>query len=114
MGAAIIHGVKCEPIDTYFYEKLKNTNIFEYGCMPHPTISYFGASPDGICDYIDTNKQYTGRMLEIKCPKSRELNGFVPDYYELQIQGQLEVCDLEWCHFEECGLIEYDSEEDQD
>ena len=35
-------------------------------------------------------------MLEIKCPKSRKLNGFVPEYYLAQVQGQLEVCDLEY------------------
>ena len=32
-------------------------------------------------------------MLEIKCPKSRVINEFVPSYYELQVQGQLEVYD---------------------
>ena len=106
-GAAILHGVKFEPMATLFYEKLYNLVIYEYGCVPHPTIEYFAASPDGIVDPSSVNKKYIGRMLEIKCPKSRELNGFVPEYYELQIQGQLEVCDLEYCDFLECKFKEY-------
>ena len=108
-GAAIIHGVKYEPVATYFYEKLNNISIYEYGCVPHPNCSYFAASPDGICDYDSRNPNYVGRMLEIKCPKSRELNGFVPEYYELQVQGQLEVCDLDYCDYLECVIKEYDN-----
>jgi putative phage-type endonuclease len=108
-GPAIIHGVKFEPVATYLYEVMNNTKIYEYGCIPHPTIPHFAASPDGICEYLDDNKHYSGRMLEIKCPKSRPLTGFVPQYYELQIQGQLEVCDLEYCDYLECVFKEYGS-----
>jgi putative phage-type endonuclease len=108
-GAAIIHGVKFEPVATYLYEVMNNTTIYEYGCVPHPTIEYFAASPDGICEYSTENRNYSGRMLEIKCPKSRELTGFVPEYYELQIQGQLEVCELEYCDYLECVFKEYSS-----
>ena len=64
--------------------------------------------PDGICDIDSVNKQYIGRMLEIKCPKSRPI-GFIPEYYELQIQGQLEVYDLEYCDYLECSFIEFNS-----
>ena len=109
-GAAILHGVKFEPMATLFYEKLYNLVIYEYGCVPHPTIEYFAASPDGIVDPSSVNKKYIGRMLEIKCPKSRELNGFVPEYYELQIQGQLEVCNLEYCDYLECDIKECEPE----
>ena len=108
-GAAIIHGVKYEPVATHLYEVMNNTTIYEYGCVPHPTIEYFAASPDGICEYSTDNRNYSGRMLEIKCPKSRLLTGFVPEYYELQIQGQLEVCDLEYCDYLECVFKEYSS-----
>ena len=108
-GPAIIHGVKFEPVATFLYEKMNNTTIYEYGCVPHPKCPYFAASPDGICEYLDDNKQYSGRMLEIKCPKSRQLTGFVPQYYELQIQGQLEVCNLEYCDYLECVFKIYES-----
>jgi putative phage-type endonuclease len=105
-GPAIIHGVKYEDVAVAIYEKRNSVNIKEYGCIPHPTISYLGASPDGICYYDSENRNYIGRMLEIKCPKSRKLNGFVPEYYLAQVQGQLEVCDLEFCDFLECNLYE--------
>ena len=53
-------------------------------------IDYFGASPDGIVSYESKNKDYVGRMLEIKCPKSRKIDGIIPIGYYYQIQGQLE------------------------
>lgn len=110
-GAAITHGIKYEDIAVMIYSDRNNVIIKEYGCIPHPTLPYFGASPDGICSSNSNNKNYIGRMLEIKCPKSRELNGYVPEYYAAQVQGQLEVCDLEYCDFLECIIREYDSKE---
>ena len=56
----------------------------------------FGASPDGICD-IDSPPDYIGRMLEIKCPPRRKFTREVPKHYWMQMQGQLETCDLEEC-----------------
>ena len=110
-GKAVIHGIKFEPVAIYMYEKRFNVSVYEYGCLPHPTIEYFGASPDGIVDPCSENKLRVGRMLEIKCPKSRKITGIVPEYYELQIQGQLEVCDLEYCDYLECAIKEYETME---
>ena len=110
-GPAIRHGVKYEDVAIHIYEKRNNVSVFEYGCIPHPTIPHFGASPDGICDIDSKNKNFIGRMLEIKCPKSRIINEFVPEHYELQVQGQLEVCGLDFCDFLECSIKEYDSME---
>ena len=106
-GPAIEHGVKYEDVAIEIYSKRNNVNVVEYGCIPHPTIPFFGASPDGIIDYNSQNKNYIGRMLEIKCPKSRPITGYPPDYYFAQVQGQLEVCDLEYCDFLECDIQEY-------
>ena len=108
-GPAILHGVKYEDVAVNIYENRNNVKINEYGCIPHPKYDFIGASPDGICSYESENRQYIGRMLEIKCPKSRELNGQVPEYYFCQVQGQLEVCDLPECDFLECKLREYSS-----
>ncbi len=110
-GAAIIHGVKFEDVAIAIYEKRRSVKVREYGCIPHPTLDYLGASPDGICCYTSENKNLVGRMLEIKCPLSRVLNGTIPGYYHLQVQGQLEVCDLEWCDFLQCVIKEVDEEE---
>ena len=104
---AIKHGIKFEDVAIHIYEKRNNVSVHEYGCIPHPKIPHFGASPDGICDVNSVNKEYIGRMLEIKCPKSRVINEFVPSYYELQVQGQLEVCNLELCDYLECSITEY-------
>ena len=109
-GPAILHGVKYEDVAIAIYENRNNVIIKEYGCIPHPILSYIGASPDGICSPKSANKNYIGRMLEIKCPKSRKLNGTIPEYYHLQVQGQLEVCELEYCDFLQCVIHEVSNE----
>jgi len=63
-------GVKYEEIATKFYEKMNNLEIIEFGLIPHPDFTIFGASPDGICSN-DSSEEYIGRMLEIKCPPKR-------------------------------------------
>ena len=110
-GLAILHGIKFEPVATKIYEMRNNIEIVEFGCLPHPTIPFFGASPDGICGIKSNNKDFVGRMLEIKCPKSRVITGFIPEVYQAQMQGQLEVCDLDYCDFLECDLQTYDTKE---
>lgn len=95
-------GVKYEEVAIMIYQKRKNTTVKEYGLVPHPTIPFIGASPDGITT--------DGIMLEIKCPPKRRITGVVPHHYWVQIQLQLETCDLELCDFEECKLIEYKNE----
>ena len=104
-------GVKYEPVATTFYEKLNNLTVLEFGLVPHPEFKIFGASPDGICD-IDSPPDYIGRMLEIKCPPKRNFTDEVPRHYWMQMQGQLESCDLEECDFLQVKFIEYLSEED--
>lgn len=78
--------------------------IHEFGLIPHPTLSCYGASPDGITEL--------GVMIEIKCPYRRKITGEVPSYYELQMQGQLAVCKLQECDFVECDMQEYSDMDD--
>ena len=101
-------GVKYEPVATEFYENMFGVSIVEFGLIPHPQLSVFGASPDGICD-TNSSKEYVGRMLEIKCPPKRQFTQEVPLHYWMQVQGQLEVCDLEECDFLQVKIEEYDS-----
>ena len=103
-------GVKYEPIATTFYEKLNQLTIVEFGLIPHPELKVFGASPDGICDE-DSPEEYIGRMLEIKCPPIRDFTKEVPLHYWMQMQGQLETCNLEECDFLQVKLTEYEDEE---
>ena len=111
-NAAILHGIKFEDMAVKIYEKQNRVKVNEFGCLPHSIIPFFGASPDGIVSYESENKNYVGRMLEIKCPKSRKITGIIPDGYFAQIQGQLEVCDLEYCDYLECDFQMYISKED--
>jgi putative phage-type endonuclease len=111
-GPAVTHGVKFEDVAVDIYEDRCGVSISEYGCIPHPKHDFLGASPDGICNKTSKNKEYIGRMLEIKCPKSRKLNGFVPEYYYYQVQGQLEICELEYCDFLECVIKEYNTRDE--
>jgi hypothetical protein len=51
-------------------------------------------------------------MTEIKCPFKRKITGEVPDYYELQMQGQMAVCGLKECDYIECEMQVFDSFQD--
>lgn len=104
---AIQHGVCFEPVATALYEFYNNLTVKEYGCLPHLSINYLAASPDGICDSRNDNPDYHGRMLEIKCPYSRIITGIPKLEYYMQVQLQLEVCDLEYCDFLECDIRTY-------
>ena len=103
-------GVKYEEIATKFYESMNNIKIKEFGMIPHPDFPIFGASPDGICDFGSI--ELTGRMLEIKCPPKRKFTKSVPKHYWIQMQGQLECCNLDECDFLQVKLNDYNSFED--
>lgn len=85
-----------EQVASDLYAKMHNVKLHEFGLLKHPTVSYCGASPDGITEH--------GRMLEIKCPLKRVITqgADVPTQYYYQIQGQLDVCDLDECDYFEC------------
>ena len=99
---ALLWGVKYEEVANKIYMKRNSVEVFEFGLIKHPTLDCFGASPDGISEL--------GIMLEIKCPFKRGIDGSIPEQYWMQIQGQLEVCDLEECDYLECKLVEYRNE----
>ena len=98
-------GQKYEEVACQVYEKRMNYHVDEYGLIPHGVIPFIGASPDGITP--------EGIMLEIKCPPKREIKEEPPHYYWIQMQLQLEVCDLEICDFEQCTGIEEYYDEDE-
>ncbi len=81
--------------------------------------------------------KYVGRMLEIKCPMMRKIlmdpdaqevygthgepitnlkydvkKGVCPTYYWVQVQLQLQCCDLDECDFWQCEISEYANKED--
>ncbi len=93
-----------------------NFKIFSCGLYVNPSFPHLGASPDGImsCDCCGTG------LLEIKCPykyrdrhpehitdpmfylktdDTGDLNLSNNHQYYYQIQGQLAVCEMEFCDF---------------
>ena len=100
-------GHKYEPLSVKFYEYIYNTKIGDYGCIKHPKYYYIGASPDGI--NIDENNNRYGRMLEIKNIVNRKINGIPKMEYWIQMQIQMETCDLNECDFLETQFKEYNN-----
>ena len=103
-------GQKYEPVSILYYEYINKTKVSEFGCIPHEHYSYIAASPDGII--CDGSSNLFGRMLEIKNVVSREITGIPKMEYWIQMQLQMEVCDLNECDFLETKFIQYDTEED--
>ena len=99
-----------EPVSISIYEEKYNTKIEDFGCIINKNIPYLGASPDGINVNIDSNLY--GRMLEVKNIVNREINGIPKEDYWIQMQLQLECCDLEYCDFLETRFKEYEDEDD--
>ena len=50
-------------------------------------------------------------MIEIKAPYKRKLSGLVPLNYWMQMQLQMETCNLDVCHFVEVKTVIYSKEE---
>lgn len=100
-------GQKYEEVSVKFYEHKFNVNIDEFGCIPHKKLDFLAASPDGIVTTSNNNKY--GRMIEIKNVVSRKLTGIPKMDYWVQMQIQMEVCNLDHCDFLETKFIEYDN-----
>lgn len=103
-------GQKYEPVSIELYENLYNTKIEDFGCIKHSKYPFIGASPDGI--NIDENNSRFARMLEIKNVVNREINGIPKMEYWIQMQVQMETCDLNECDFLETQFLEYHNYED--
>ena len=102
-------GQKYEPLSIMWYENKYKTQITDFGCIPHEKYKFIGASPDGI--NTDINNDRYGRMLEIKNIVNRDITGIPKMEYWIQMQFQMEVCQLNECDFLETRFIEYDDEE---
>lgn len=123
-NANVYHGKKFELIATKIYEHIYDVQVFEFGALPSEVYDFLGASPDGICSAKSLSNKFSprlGTMLEIKCvaPNGRtiETSGNIkghicPYYYYLQVQQQLECCELEVCDFWQCKLTQYKTREE--
>ena len=103
-------GQKYEPLSIIWYEHQYNTIVSDFGCIPHTSISFLAASPDGINTY-NKNERF-GRMVEVKNIVNRIINGIPKSEYWIQMQVQMEVCNLNECDFLETRFLEYENEEE--
>ena len=101
-----------EPLASKYYETLPLINgskkIWEVGLIHHPVYKWLAASPDGVVESLEKNSKDKWWLLEIKCPYKRDFKnkGYkTPSYIWIQIQIQLEVCDLPFCHLLQCKYV---------
>ena len=103
-------GQRYEPLSVRLYEEMYGGQISDFGCIPHPQpqLNFLAASPDGI-NTDERNPRY-GRMLEVKNIYNREIDGVPKLEYWVQMQMQMEVCDLDESDFLETRFKEYETE----
>lgn len=96
-----------------FYTKIAPEWKFaDCGFVEHRRISFLGCSPDGILAKDDGSLS----MVEIKCPRWKSKGGEVsarkfvdgiPIHHWIQMQVQMEVCDIDTCHYFVCNFQFY-------
>jgi putative phage-type endonuclease len=82
-------GNKYEPIAKNIFQNIIQSQIFNLGFVQHPVHKWLGASPDGILN--------DGTLIEFKCLFNNDDVEYTPQYYWIQTQIQLEVCNLDKC-----------------
>jgi putative phage-type endonuclease len=93
-------GIRFEPVVKQIYEEKYKVVIKELGRLHHPEQPKCTASPDGLIYHCPKGIR-TGRLIEIKCPVSREIDGSIPKDYYTQMQMQLHVTGLKTCDYVE-------------
>lgn len=95
-NAAMIRGTEQEPIARAAYEAHCGVFVDQTGFVPHPTIKWLGASPDGLVG--------DEGLVEIKNPNTAthlqyRKAGKVPAKYKNQMMLQLACTGRKWCDF---------------
>jgi hypothetical protein len=97
-------GIRFEPVVKQIYEEKYGVTLKELGRLVHPVDPRCSASPDGLI-YDCPKNERTGRLIEIKCPVTRELDGKISKKYLWQMQMQLHVTNLKYCDFVEAVIV---------
>jgi putative phage-type endonuclease len=101
---ALVWGTRLEPVAKEIYCLYNGgIQIVDTTCIPHPKVPFLGASPDGILVTKDPEDFRYGKLIEIKCPISRDFDMETPikhEYYH-QMQLQMECTELDECEFVE-------------
>jgi hypothetical protein len=84
------------------YEETTKCHIIDVSCVQHPKYPFLGASPDGLIvpNDADDLKRY-GRLVEFKCPMSRQPKDEIPIGYWHQMQMQMECTGIDECEYVE-------------
>lgn len=98
-------GHRFEPVTRDIYE----LELAGVGCVcdtlgrfQHGMVEWLSASPDGVV----LTGPLAGRLVEIKSPKTRQPGEFVPGEYYIQMQIQMEVCDVDAVDFIEAQFAQ--------
>jgi putative phage-type endonuclease len=97
-NTAMQWGTDQEPFARAAYEAAQGVMVEEVGFVPHPTIEWAGASPDGL-----VGGEGEG-LVEIKCPNTATmiealLTGKVPTKYFTQMQFQMACTGTKFCDY---------------
>jgi putative phage-type endonuclease len=95
-SAAMQWGTETEPQARMAYEVMTGETVEETGFVLHPSIKFFGASPDGLVG--------SDGLIEIKCPNTAThidtlLSEKVPSKYITQMHVQMICTGRDWCDF---------------
>ena len=95
-NAAMEWGTQTEPQARVAYEVRTNNFVDQLAFVDHPSINWFGCSPDGLVS--------DRGLVEIKCPNSTTHWEYFkynrpPQKYVIQMQAQMAVTSRDWCDF---------------
>ena len=95
-NAAMAWGTETEPLARMAYEVHSGNFVETVAFIQHPSIEWFGCSPDGLIG--------SEGNLEIKCPNTSThidylLAGVPPAKYVPQMQTQMACTGAKWCDF---------------
>ena len=79
-------GIRFEPVVKQIYVEKYGTTLKELGRLHHPVNPMCTASPDGLV-YHCPRGQRTGRLIEIKCPVTREIDGTIQKWQHDKLVG---------------------------
>lgn len=96
-------GIRFEPVVKQILADKWGAKIVDSGRLIHPTDPLLAASPDGFITEA-TDPARIGRLLEIKCPISRDIGAAIPFEYWCQMQIQMEVTGIEECEYVEVKI----------
>ena len=94
-NAAMAWGTETEPLARMAYEVHSGNFVETVAFIQHPSIEWFGCSPDGLVGE---------GLIEIKCPNTAThidylLAGVPPAKYVPQMQTQMACTGAKWCDF---------------